>query len=281
VFPGGSRRGILERVRPTGSDAEPSDLIRSVSRALRIMEEVSRSPRPLPVKVVARRCQLRLSTAYHLVRTLCYEGYLVRLPDGGYVVGPGVAERFHELMSSLGRPPHARAVLRHLAATTGHTAYLACLSGQRLVIVDMTEGERSPWLEDLQPGLETAAHATALGKALLVTLPGRDRKGLLAEQGMRPFTPNTVTEPDQLETELAGLGPGDPVTEVGQFRDKVCCAGVAVPGADPGSWWALGISARGLDLPASLLGELQFAAADLTAKPPHRHAGHLAADGTG
>jgi len=255
-------------VRNGGSDAEPTDLIRSVSRALRIMEEVSRSPRPLPVKVVARRCQLRLSTAYHLVRTLCYEGYLVRLPDGGYVAGSGVAERFHELMNSLRRPPRARAVLVHLAATTGHTAYLACLSGQRLVIVDMAEGERSPWLEDLQPGLETAAHATALGKALLMTLPGRDRKSLLAEQGMRPFTPNTVTEPTQIETELAGLGPGDPVTEMGQFRDKVCCAGVAVPGADPGSWWALGTSARGLDLPGFLLGELQFAAADLSVKPP-------------
>jgi hypothetical protein len=37
---------------------------------------------------------------------------------------------------------------------------------------------------------------------------------------------------------------------------------------DPGSWWALGISARGLNLPGSLLGELQFAAADLGAKPP-------------
>ena len=66
-------------------DAEPSDLIRSVSRALRIMEEVSRSPRPLPVKVIARRCQLHLSTAYHLVRTLRYEGYLERRPGGGYV----------------------------------------------------------------------------------------------------------------------------------------------------------------------------------------------------
>ena len=193
----------------------------------------------------------------------------------------GVAERFHEVMNSLCRPPRARAVLLHLAATTGHTAYLACLSGQRLVIVDMAEGERSPWLEDLQPGLETAAHATALGKALLATLPGRDRKSLLAEQGMRPFTADTVTELAEIETELAGLGPGDPVTEFGQFRDKVCCAGVAVPGADPGNWWALGTSARGLGLPGPLLGELQFAATDLTAKPPHRQAGHLAAGGTG
>jgi len=259
-------------MRPTGGAGEPSDLIRSVSRALRIMEEVSRSPRPLPVKVVARRCHLRLSTAYHLVRTLSYEGYLVRVPDGGYVAGSGVAERFHEVMNSLRRPPRARAVLRHLAATTAHTAYLACLSGQRLVIVDIAEGDQSPWLEDLQPGLEAAAHATALGKALLATLPCRGRKSLLAELGMRPFTPNTVTELAQIETELAGLGPGHPVTEAGQFRDEVCCAGVAVPGADPGSWWALGISARGLNLPGSLLGELQLAATDLTAKQPSAYA---------
>ena len=197
------------------------------------------------------------------------------------MAGAGVAERFLDVMNSLRRPPRAGAVLLQLAATTGHTAYLACLSGPRLVIVDMAEGDQSPWLEDLQPGLDTAAHATALGKALLSTLPGRDRKSLLAEQGMRPFTPNTVTELAQIETELAGLGPGDPVTEVGQFRDKVCCAGIAVPGTDPGSWWALGISARGLNLPVSLIGELQFAAAVLTAKRPHRQAGHLAAGGTG
>lgn len=230
------------------------------------MEEVSRSSRPLPVKVIARRCQLHVSTAYHLVRTLCYEGYLVRLPSGDYVAGSGVAERFHELMTSLRRPPRARAVLQHLADATRHTAYLACISGQRLVIVDLAEGDRSPWLEDLQPGLETAAHATALGKALLATLPGRDRRRLLADIGMRPFTRHTVTEPAQIETELARLEPGDPVAEFGQYRDDVCCVGLAVPGAEPGTWWALGTSARGLDLPARLVGELRCAASDLTSR---------------
>ena len=261
-------------MRNGGSDAEPTDLIRSVSRALRIIEEVSGSPRPLPVKVIARRCQLHLSTAYHLVRTLCYEGYLVRLSSGEYVAGSGVAERFHELMNSLRRPPRARAVLQHLADTTGHTAYLACISAGRLVVVDVAEGGRSPWLEDLQPGLETAAHATALGKALLATLPGRARSSLLAEHGMRPFTRNTVTEPAQIEAEVTRLRPGDLVVEYGQFRNEVCCAGVAIPGGSgadragadgsgPGGWWALGSSARGLSLPEPLLTELRVAAADL------------------
>jgi DNA-binding IclR family transcriptional regulator len=254
---------MLDRV--SSQNPEPTDLIRSVSRALRIIEEVSASPHPLPVKVIARRCQMNLSTAYHLVRTLCYEGYLMRLPDGGYVAGLEVAERFHELMSSMHRPAEARSVLRNLADVTGHSAYLAGITGDRLVVVDVVEGGRSPWLEDLQPGLDTAAHATAVGKALLTTLPARARGKLLTAHGMRPFTPNTVTEPGQIEWELGRLRPGDLVMEHGQFRDEVCCAGVAVRGHD--GWWALGSTVRGLTLPAPLLAELRVAATALSHAP--------------
>jgi hypothetical protein len=82
-----------EEVTARVTDDGPTDLIQSVSRALRILEEVARSPRPLPVKVIARCCRLNLSTAYHLTRTLCYEGYLVRQADGGYVIGSEVAAR--------------------------------------------------------------------------------------------------------------------------------------------------------------------------------------------
>ena len=62
--------------------AEPSDLIRSVSRALRVLEAVGQSPRGLTVKQVARRCELTVATTYHLVRTLAYEGYVIRREDG-------------------------------------------------------------------------------------------------------------------------------------------------------------------------------------------------------
>ncbi len=246
-------------------DAQPTDLIQSVSRALRIIEQVAASPCPLPVKVIARRSELKLATTYHLIRTLCYEGYLIRHPGGGYVVGTKLAERFHEVIGSFGRPPHSKAVIRHLADVTGHTAYLASISAGRLLIVDLAEGGHSPWLEDLQSGLEIAAHATALGKALLGTLPCRARQRLLTG-GMRPFTPRTRTEPTQVEAEIADLGPGAMVTEYGEFREQVCCASVAVQGSEGDGWWALGTSARGLALPGFLLAELRLAAADLTAE---------------
>jgi DNA-binding IclR family transcriptional regulator len=246
---------------PTGRP--PTDLIRSVSRALRVLEQVAEAGRPLPVKVIARRCELNLSTAYHLVRTLCYEGYLLRLPAGGYVVGPELAGRFGSLAGVLGRRPATHEVLRLLAETTGHTAYLAELDGGRVVIADVVEGGRSPYLEDLQVGLETAAHATALGKALLATLPSNQRRGVLRRTGLRPFTRNTPTEPDQVEAEISALRPGDVAVENGQYRDEVSCAGTVVPGREPGHWVAVGVSTRGLDLPEALVRQLRMAADDL------------------
>jgi DNA-binding IclR family transcriptional regulator len=50
---------------------EPTGLIQSVSRALRIIELVAAAPRPVPVKAIARQCGFNLATTYHLVRTLC------------------------------------------------------------------------------------------------------------------------------------------------------------------------------------------------------------------
>ncbi|MGW0805845.1 IclR family transcriptional regulator [Nonomuraea sp. NPDC002799] len=238
---------------------QPSDLIRSVSRALRVLEEVARTDRPLSVKVIARRCGLNLSTSYHLVRTLCYEGYLRRLPVGDYVIGAQVAERFHEMLRAFERPPTACSVLRHLAAETGHTAYLAHLAGGRLIVVDVAEGPRSPWLEDLQAGLETAPHATALGKALLLSLPARLRSGILTEYGLRRFTSATPASVEEVEAELSGLRPGQVVEEHGQFREEVACAGAVVPGTD----WAIGISAIGLAVPSPAKALLAVAAGDL------------------
>ena len=80
--------------------AEPSDLIRSVSRALRVLESVGRAPRGLTVKQIARRCELTVATTYHLVRTLAYEGYVIRREDGTYIVGLEIADRYRELVSA-------------------------------------------------------------------------------------------------------------------------------------------------------------------------------------
>ena len=169
--------------------AEPSDLIRSVSRALRVLEAVGRAPQGLTVKQIARRCELTVATTYHLVRTLAYEGYVIRREDGTYIVGLEVADRYRELVAAFRGPPAVGEALRKAAADTGYSHYLGRFVGGQVAITAAAEGPRSPYLEDLVPGFDEGAHATALGKALLATLTPDQRFRYLREYGMRPFTP--------------------------------------------------------------------------------------------
>lgn len=241
----------------------PDDFVRSVARALRVLEVVAAEP-GLPVKAIARRCGLNLSTTYHLVRTLAYEGYLDRLPEGTYVAGAELSRRFYDVLGALGRPPQSGQVLRHLSERTGLSAYMGRLSDGQVVVVDYAEGPGSPYLEEFERGLSVSAHATALGKALLLVMTPRDRRRFLREVGMRPFTARTSRDPVDLGAQLADLTEGAVVEEHGEFRDGVACAARLVPrGSAEETAWALVLSARGEEVPAAAQRELALSASDL------------------
>lgn len=207
---------------------EPSDLIRSVSRALRVLEAVGQTPRGLTVKQIARRCELTVATTYHLVRTLAYEGYVLRRDDGTYVTGLEIADRFIELASAFRGPAGVVETLRQAAQDSGFTYAIGRFIGGRVALTATAEGSRSPYLEDLIPGFDEAAHATAVGKALLATLSPEQRLRYLKDWGMRQYTASTLTTVEALEADLAAGDRRGMQTEVGQYRVGVGCAALLV-----------------------------------------------------
>lgn len=207
---------------------KPSDLIRSVSRALRVLEAVGQTARGLTVKQIARRCELTTATTYHLIRTLAYEGYVTRRDDGTYTVGLEIADRFRELVAAFRAPDPIMAVLARATAESGFSHFLGTFRGGQAVISAAVEGPRSPHVEDLLPGFDDGAHATALGKALLGTLGHDQRLRYLKDQGMRAYTSLTLTDPEELEADLVAGDRRGMQTEVSQFRDGLGCAAVVV-----------------------------------------------------
>lgn len=245
------------------ADGRPEDFVQSVGRALRVLEVVGRSP-GLPVKAIARRCDLNVSTGYHLVRTLAYEGYLVRLPNGTYVIGENVARRFHDLVTSLERPPEASVVLRQLSDRVGLSSYLGLLQEERVTVVEVSEAAGSPYLEDFEVGLDVSAHATALGKALLVAMPPRERHRFLSTHELCPFTSRTRVDAAELEAELGAVAAGSPVSEHGEFREGVSCSAALVPRRRPDQpAWAVVVAIGEEEVPARIEAEVVLAAADL------------------
>jgi DNA-binding IclR family transcriptional regulator len=232
--------------------AEPADLIRSVSRALRVLEAVGATPRGLTVKQIARRCELTVATTYHLVRTLAYEGYVVRRDDGTYGVGLEISDRFRELVDAFKAPETVLGRLRRASQDTGYSYFLGGFIAGRVALTTVVEGPRSPYLEDLVPGFDDGAHATALGKALLATMRQEERIRYVREAGMRVYTRNTLDSVEALESDLAAGERRGMFVELGQYRPGVGCASVvAVADRDPERRMVLAIAAPLADLTKS------------------------------
>lgn len=193
-----------------------------------MLEAVGQSPRGLTVKQIARRCDFTVATTYHLVRTLAYEGYVIRRENGTYVVGLEIADRYRELVLAFRGPGAVIERLRRAASETGYSHFLGRFVGGRVAVTAVAEGPRTPLMDDLVPGYDEAAHATALGKALLATMSPDQRWRFLKEFGMRPYTSATLTSPEALDADLAAGERRGMQIEIGQFRQGLACAAVTV-----------------------------------------------------
>ncbi|MGZ5400082.1 MAG: helix-turn-helix domain-containing protein, partial [Nocardioides sp.] len=61
----------------------------AATRTLRVLAFLARQPDPVPLERITRACDLPRSTAYHLLRTMVEEGFVVHLADEArYGLGP-------------------------------------------------------------------------------------------------------------------------------------------------------------------------------------------------
>lgn len=138
----------------SAAEAEPT-LIGSVQRALRLVDIVANSPRPLPPKMLAAITGLTPGTTYNLVRTLVHEGYLSSEPDG-VVLGTRFPS-FQQQISSRGVfLARVRAALREVTEDVGATAYLSRFDDGEMHMVDIVDAVRNPRIE-LWVGLQSSA----------------------------------------------------------------------------------------------------------------------------
>jgi len=217
-------------------------LIASVRRALEIVDIVAGAARPVPVKVVAATTGLSLGTAYNLARTLVHEGYLASEPDG-LVLGA----RFPALAA--GAAAHdglflarVRPALHRVTGELGLPAYLSRYEDGEVRLVDVVEARTGPRV-DLWVGMESSAHATALGKRILAELPVRQRADYLSRHPLAELTPHTVCDPRALQARLAR----ETWMTVDREEYALGCVCVSVPVRAPGVLASLAVSlpARG------------------------------------
>lgn len=196
-----SGRRLAEFARPDPQPfPAPGTVIGSVQRALRLLEAAAAHDSGVPAKALAREVGLALGTTYHLLRTLAYEGYLRRLPNGCYVLGDGVSRLVNQgsYQSALSR---VRPVLATVRDQTRAATYLSLYEDGEIVLKDLVDAPWAPRV-DLWVGFHDAGHATALGKAVLASLDPASLRDYLSRHVLADLTPWTITSVEQLMSNL-------------------------------------------------------------------------------
>ena len=233
---------------------EPSDLIRSVSRAL----AGARGRRTDSARAhgQADRPALRADHGHHLPPDPHPGLRGLRDPPRGRHVRGGLGDR-RPVPGARGRLPRAGQRRRGAAAGRRQLGlqplprHLRQRPGRARQV--SAEGPQSPYLEDLVSGFDDGAHATALGKALLATLTPDQRLRYLKDWGMRSYTSATLTQPEALEADLTVGDRRGMQVEISQFRSGVGCAG-RDRARRPRSGTALRAGVRDAGRPAAGLG---------------------------
>ncbi len=147
---------------------------------------------------IARLLNINRSRVFRILKTLEIRGYVDFDPQTqGYRLGLKFLTISESVRERLDLRRESQDVLFELAQKTGDVAHLLVLFGQSAVCIDRYQGENM--LQVAAPiGVPLPLYIGASPKILLAHLPSKEREHIIENLELRPFTPYTITDKDEL-----------------------------------------------------------------------------------
>lgn len=202
--------------------ADPQLPARGLSTArcvLQVLRLLSEHPAGVRADRVAAEVGKSRSTAYHLLASLCDEGFAERLEGGLY--RSAAAEPVRTLEGRL-----AEAV-EELFARTRRRCYLGLVAGGGIEIAHIRGRQGVACMPGLGTRIApTEAHSLAMGKVVLALLPRPALEHHMA-RGLSRFTEHTITRPLALLAELDEVRARGFAIDREERTEDFCC--IAAP----------------------------------------------------
>jgi DNA-binding IclR family transcriptional regulator len=196
----------------------------AVEKTLAVLEALADHTR---ITDIARVTGLPKSTVHRLLHTMVDRGFATPTTDGGYLTGPRVLALAGKVLRPLDTVERARPFLRALQESTACTVHLAVLFGDELVYVDKIEADK-PYRMASRLGMSLPTHSTAIGKAVLASMPTAELDAHIARVGLPPRTPRTITSSSRLKSQLARVRRSRFALDDEENELGVRCVGAAV-----------------------------------------------------
>jgi DNA-binding IclR family transcriptional regulator len=214
------------RVLARGPAAASSRSLSTAKAVLRVLSLLVERPAGVRADEVAQVLGKSVSTAYYLLTSLCEEGFAVHESKGLYRPAKSLDELRFVAAQTNGVHEGLAGTVDELFLLTRKRSYLGVVRDGRIEIVAVCGRQGVPRMPGLGSEIRDSAHALAMGKVVL-SLLGRSALSQYVARGLKSFTAQTITSPEELDAELARVRRDGFAVDREEFDEKFCC--IAAP----------------------------------------------------
>lgn len=220
-------RSTAPRRQEASSEAQDQrGSLKSMQKLMAVLDCFSRYDRALTLSEISARCGMPKTTVHRLVTSLREAKLLEQDKERDrYRMGIRLFELGSIVLANLDINREARPFVERLMAISGESAHLCVFDGTNMVIIEHREpGALSVnWTTTLSI---SPSYCTGVGKA---TLAFQDEAVIekVIRNGLVPYTPTTITDPDVLRKELHAVRERGYAIDEGEHQPAVRC--VAAP----------------------------------------------------
>jgi IclR family acetate operon transcriptional repressor len=216
--------------------------IRSVSKAVRLIQALGEESGTHGVTDLARRLEMDKASVSRILRTL-QRGGLVAQDETtrGYTLGLSLVHLGQKALKRIDLREAAQDALKSLVEEIGECAQLAILAGERALYIAGAVPDRGVNI-DAPVGTLVPLHCTALGKVLLAFQREPLRREILSQIAIESFTRRTIRDVGRLEAHLDAVRNSGVAFDDEEFSVGVRCVAAPVFRHDGLLAGAVGIS---------------------------------------
>ncbi|WP_431239871.1 IclR family transcriptional regulator [Mycolicibacterium aichiense] len=227
-------------MKSQGASDKGSNLI-GVERTVRILEAVA-DAESANLTEIAKGTGLNEATVLRYLNTLTALGYIERFESTQYRLGWQIFRLGRRAYSGQVPSEAILPTMERLLAEFNETVNFAVRKDRSVVVIEAVEGRRA-LKKVTEVGQVDPWHASALGKALLASMPDSEWRDIVSTAGLTAFTAHTITSMKQMAAEIKDIRARGFAIDREEAEDELTCVAAAIPTASgKPSQYALSVS---------------------------------------
>ncbi|MBT9332401.1 IclR family transcriptional regulator [Paracidobacterium acidisoli] len=215
--------------------------LQALDRAFAILDLLGDSPAPVGLGEVADSLGLHKSTAHRFLMVLERHRMVDRTVSGKFRLGLRLFDYGNRAIEQYDLRECAQRHIRMLVEEVEETAHLCVLENMHMVYIDKLEPKRSVRMIS-RVGSSSPIHCTAVGKAILASMPLENAAEIVKRLRLEKMTKKTLITREALMQEIARTRRRGYAVDDEEREEGVRCVAVAISDAAGNPVAAISIS---------------------------------------